>query len=155
MNLPDYVTIEEVQRVCRELGFRDWTQMADSAVLPAEAESATCPACGLGLLRMQSLRPLGVLTTRAWLSTIKFRGTSVVMGESKCQPRETRTRYLAISFGSTHDKKKCCWNLPDRIEFRWLCQPDRCSLRIALRSQERRNRPHLLIAGGRKARRYP
>ena len=38
MNLPDYVTIEEVQRVCRELGFRDWTQMADSAVLPEEAE---------------------------------------------------------------------------------------------------------------------
>ena len=37
MNLPDYVTIEEVQRVCRELGFRDWTQMADSAVLPEEA----------------------------------------------------------------------------------------------------------------------
>lgn len=38
MNLPDYVTIEEVQRVCRELGFRDWTQIADSAVLPEEAE---------------------------------------------------------------------------------------------------------------------
>lgn len=38
MNLPDYVTIEEVQRVCRELGFRDWTQIADTAVLPEEAE---------------------------------------------------------------------------------------------------------------------
>ncbi len=38
MNLPDYVTIEEVQRVCRELGFRDWTHMADSAVLQEEAE---------------------------------------------------------------------------------------------------------------------
>lgn len=38
MNLPDYVTIEEVQRVCRELGFRDWTEMTDSAVLPEEAE---------------------------------------------------------------------------------------------------------------------
>jgi hypothetical protein len=38
MNLPDYVTIEEVQRVCHELGFRDWTQMMDSAVLPEEAE---------------------------------------------------------------------------------------------------------------------
>ena len=37
MNLPDYVTIEEVQRVCRELGFRDWTQLADAAVLPEEA----------------------------------------------------------------------------------------------------------------------
>ena len=38
MDLPDYVTIVEVQRVCRELGFRDWTQMADTAVLPEEAE---------------------------------------------------------------------------------------------------------------------
>ena len=38
MNLPDYVTIKEVQRVCRELGFRDWTQLAESAVLPEEAE---------------------------------------------------------------------------------------------------------------------
>jgi len=36
--LPDYVTIEEVQRICRELGFRDWTQLAESAVLPEEAE---------------------------------------------------------------------------------------------------------------------
>ena len=38
MELPVYVTLEEVQRVCRELGFRDWTQMADFAVLPEEAE---------------------------------------------------------------------------------------------------------------------
>lgn len=38
MNLPVYITIEEVQRVCRELGFRDWTQLTDPAVLPAEAE---------------------------------------------------------------------------------------------------------------------
>lgn len=38
MDLPVYVTLEEVQRVCRELGFRDWTQMADFAVLPEEAE---------------------------------------------------------------------------------------------------------------------
>lgn len=38
MNLPDYVTVEEVQRVCRELSFRDWTQMTDSAVLPEEAQ---------------------------------------------------------------------------------------------------------------------
>jgi hypothetical protein len=38
MYLPDYVTIEEVQRVCRDLGFRDWTQLLDTAVLPEEAE---------------------------------------------------------------------------------------------------------------------
>lgn len=38
MNLPDYITIEEVQRVCRELGFRDWSQMTDTAVSQEEAE---------------------------------------------------------------------------------------------------------------------
>jgi hypothetical protein len=39
MDFPDYVTLDEVQSVCRELGFRDWTQMADTAVLPEEAEA--------------------------------------------------------------------------------------------------------------------
>ena len=38
MNLPDYITIEEVQRVCRELGFRDWSQLVEPTVLPEEAE---------------------------------------------------------------------------------------------------------------------
>ncbi len=37
MNLPEYITKEEVQRVCRELGFRDWTQLSDAPVLPEEA----------------------------------------------------------------------------------------------------------------------
>lgn len=37
MNLPNYITKEEVQRVCRELGLRDWTQLTDTAVLPEEA----------------------------------------------------------------------------------------------------------------------
>jgi hypothetical protein len=38
MNIADYVTIEEVQRVCRELGFRDWTQLTEAVVLPEEAQ---------------------------------------------------------------------------------------------------------------------
>ena len=38
MNLPDYITTKEVQRVCLELGFRDWTQMGDTALLQEEAE---------------------------------------------------------------------------------------------------------------------
>ncbi len=38
MKLPDYITIEEVQRVCRELGFRDWTQLTSPEVLVEEAE---------------------------------------------------------------------------------------------------------------------
>ena len=37
MNLPEYVTREEVQRVCQELGFRDWTKLNSSNVLPDEA----------------------------------------------------------------------------------------------------------------------
>lgn len=37
MNLPEYVTREEVQRVCRELGFRDWTNLTSAEVLPEEA----------------------------------------------------------------------------------------------------------------------
>jgi hypothetical protein len=38
MNIPEYITREEVQRVCRELGFRDWTQLSETKVLPSEAE---------------------------------------------------------------------------------------------------------------------
>ena len=37
MNLPEYVTLEEVQRVCKELGFRNWTQLTSTEVLPEEA----------------------------------------------------------------------------------------------------------------------
>lgn len=37
MDLPDYITQEEVQRVCQELGIRDWTQLTEATVLPAEA----------------------------------------------------------------------------------------------------------------------
>lgn len=37
MNLPEYVTREEVQRVCQELGFRDWTALGTATVLPEEA----------------------------------------------------------------------------------------------------------------------
>jgi hypothetical protein len=29
MELPVYITVEEVQRVCRELGVRDWTQLSE------------------------------------------------------------------------------------------------------------------------------
>ena len=38
MDITDYVTIEEVQHVCRELGFRDWTQLTEPTVLPEEAK---------------------------------------------------------------------------------------------------------------------
>ncbi|MHB9074835.1 MAG: DUF5661 family protein [Desulfobaccales bacterium] len=37
MELPVYVTVEEVQRVCKALGLRDWTKVTDGKVLPEEA----------------------------------------------------------------------------------------------------------------------
>jgi Protein of unknown function (DUF5661) len=37
MKLPEYVTVEEVRRVCKELGFRDWTALTDPAVTNEEA----------------------------------------------------------------------------------------------------------------------
>ena len=39
MELPVYVTVEEVQRVCKLLGIRDWTQLTDTKVLPDEARA--------------------------------------------------------------------------------------------------------------------
>ena len=37
MELPVYVTVEEVQRVCKVLKIRDWTQLADAKVSAEEA----------------------------------------------------------------------------------------------------------------------
>jgi len=37
MKLPEYVTISEVKRVCKELKIRDWTAMKGTKVLPKEA----------------------------------------------------------------------------------------------------------------------
>ena len=37
MQLPNYITIEEVKRVCQELGIRDWTILSDTKVLEDEA----------------------------------------------------------------------------------------------------------------------
>jgi hypothetical protein len=38
MELPEYVTVEEVQRVCKALNIRDWTKVTDGKVLTEEAE---------------------------------------------------------------------------------------------------------------------
>jgi GrpB-like predicted nucleotidyltransferase (UPF0157 family) len=38
MNITDYVTTQEVQRVCRELGIRDWTKLTDTTVQFDEAQ---------------------------------------------------------------------------------------------------------------------
>ncbi len=37
MKLPEYVTKEEVQRVCQELGIRDWTNLTEASVQTEEA----------------------------------------------------------------------------------------------------------------------
>ncbi len=37
MELPDYITIEEVRRVCKELNMRDWTTLKEAKVLSEEA----------------------------------------------------------------------------------------------------------------------
>jgi hypothetical protein len=62
MNLPQYITTEEVQRVCRELGIRDWTSLTEAnvpfeeaqiiqAAVGAEATQITADefCCGLGV----------------------------------------------------------------------------------------------------------
>jgi hypothetical protein len=38
MKLPEYITVDEVKRVCRELGIRDWTTLSEPAATKAEAE---------------------------------------------------------------------------------------------------------------------
>lgn len=37
MRLPEYVTVEEVKRICKELNIRDWTTLKKPEVLPEEA----------------------------------------------------------------------------------------------------------------------
>lgn len=39
MDLPEYVTVEEVKRVCRELKIRDWTELEDSKISSDEAKT--------------------------------------------------------------------------------------------------------------------
>lgn len=37
--MPEYVSVEEVRKVCRELKVRDWTKLEKAAVLPREAKA--------------------------------------------------------------------------------------------------------------------
>ncbi|OGW26723.1 MAG: hypothetical protein A2X59_09455 [Nitrospirae bacterium GWC2_42_7] len=39
MKIPEYVTVAEVRRVCKELKLRDWTAMKGTKVLPKEAKT--------------------------------------------------------------------------------------------------------------------
>jgi len=50
MQLPQYITPTEVQRVCHELGLRDWTELKEPAVLPEEAARIRVEVGGEALL---------------------------------------------------------------------------------------------------------
>jgi hypothetical protein len=39
MEIPTYITIEEVQRVCRAIKIRDWTALSEARILPEEART--------------------------------------------------------------------------------------------------------------------
>lgn len=39
MEIPTYVTTEEVKRICRALNIRDWTSLSEARVLPEEART--------------------------------------------------------------------------------------------------------------------
>lgn len=38
MNIPDYITKDEVRRVCSEIGIRDWTSLTEPNITTEEAE---------------------------------------------------------------------------------------------------------------------
>lgn len=38
MDIPEYVSLEEVQRICDQLGIRDWTDLSHAEIEPREAE---------------------------------------------------------------------------------------------------------------------
>jgi len=39
MKLPEYITADEVKRVCKEIGLRDWSEITDSTVSGEEAST--------------------------------------------------------------------------------------------------------------------
>jgi len=39
MKLPEYITVDEVKRVCNEIGLRDWSEITDPSVSEAEAST--------------------------------------------------------------------------------------------------------------------
>jgi hypothetical protein len=39
MKLPEYITVDEVKRVCKEISLRDWSEITDPSVSEAEAST--------------------------------------------------------------------------------------------------------------------
>ncbi len=50
MKLPEYITLAEVQRVCAELGLRDWTALSEAKITPEEAQIVQKEVGGEALL---------------------------------------------------------------------------------------------------------
>jgi hypothetical protein len=48
MQLPDYIPVTEVERVCRELGLGDWTQMTDPPTVTREEAKTILQAVNVG-----------------------------------------------------------------------------------------------------------
>lgn len=38
MEIPEYVTVEEVKRICKELNMRDWTELKEAKISPKEGK---------------------------------------------------------------------------------------------------------------------
>ena len=43
MDFPEYITTDEVKRVCDQIGIRDWTQLTEPAVELREAKIIRAP----------------------------------------------------------------------------------------------------------------
>ena len=39
MKLPEYITVDEIKRVCKEIGLRDWSKITDPSVSAEEAST--------------------------------------------------------------------------------------------------------------------
>ncbi len=68
MKLPQYITVEEVRRVCKELSIRDWTALAEPVASASEAETILAEV-------NDSNMPIDVQEFRAGLSVELEHGT--------------------------------------------------------------------------------
>jgi Protein of unknown function (DUF5661) len=68
MKLPQYITVEEVRRVCKELSIRDWTALTEPAASASEAQTILAEV-------NDSNMPIDVEEFRAGLSVELEHGT--------------------------------------------------------------------------------
>src|SRR5271157_1881075 len=68
MKLPQYITVDEVRRVCKELAVRDWTALEEPVALASEAQTILAEVNSSGM-------PIDVEEFRAGLSVELEHGT--------------------------------------------------------------------------------